>query len=262
MPRKPRSRFEALARKHKIHHANTTSGKIQKYGRYLTSRGAATKLFHVSSAFGAPSISKQTGRLPFTTGGLYKLPFSESFAITANGTLGTAAITYQYGLSGPYDPRINLGGMQPIQWDQVSPMYERYWVWGAKVTVTFNNPSNDGMLVGFRIRGSTNTLATSGLTIAEIKETELTKSRWVNNSGNQTRVFKAYIRPWQILGITKTQYNNLEYSAQTTAVPTVQPVLEPFALHTVTGEDAATIRCTVRIVYYIQMTNKISVLDV
>lgn len=228
--------------------------------RSSTGNAKSVSVGRGSSAFGRPSQSIQTGRLPFTASGFYRLPYSESFPISSNGTTGTSVVVYQYGLNAPYDPRTNLGGGQPIQWDQVASYYERYWCWGAKVTVTFSNPDYDGMLVGFRIRGSTNAVATSGLTIAEIKEVENTRSRWIHNTGNQTTVFKAYVRPWHILGITKAQYNNLEFSAQTSSVPTVQPILEPFALHSV-AEQTATVRCTVRIVYYIQMTNKQTVLD-
>lgn len=214
-----------------------------------------------SNRFGAVSQSVQTGRLPFTTTAFYKLPFSESFAISADGNTGVASTFYTYRLNSPFDPRAELGGGQPIQWDQVNPMYERYQVWGAKFTVTFSNPLYDGALVGFRVRSLVNPVTTAGRTVADLKQMELTKSRWIHNTGNQTTSFTVYIKPWEIFGITKTQYVNLEYSSPDTQNPAVILVAEPFLLHSVASETN-TIRCTVRITYYFQMMQKITVLDV
>lgn len=216
-----------------------------------------------SQAFGAPSVGIQTGRLPFANMGYYRLPYTDSFAITADGDTGLSAITYAYNLCSVYDPNtsIGLGQGQPLQYDLIKNAFERYWCRAAKVTITFSNASQSGGLCGFRIRNSTNVGATTdGRTIAEIKEMDLTRSKWINTQGENVRTFKFFIRPWQIMGVTKAQYNNLEYSAQTNASPTAYVVLEPFFLHTVSGQTN-TIRCTVNIKYYVQMTNRQTILD-
>lgn len=215
---------------------------------------------NASSYFGAPSYTIQTGRLPFSRGGFFRLPYSESFALSADGSLGTAAVGYTYNLTSPYDPRIEIGGGQPIQWDQLTPAFERYQVWGAKVSITFSNPLNDGAFVGFRVRSSVNTTATSGKTIAELKETDLTRSKFINNSGRQVESFKFYIRPWHVYGITKQQYVNLEYTSIDNTIPAVSTIVEPFLLHTVFGETN-TIRCTIRVVYYVQLMQGQTILD-
>lgn len=245
--------------------ALATSAKSRKYARTVAIRTDAkdpsTTLYKRHSAFGAPSFSIQTGRLPLSRGGFYRLPFSESFALSADGSIGTADTNYTYNLVSPYDPRFQIGGAQPIQWDTITPAYERYQVWGAKFTITFSNPLNDGAFIGFRVRSTLNPVATEGLTIAELKETDLTRSRFINNSGRQVESFTGYIKPWHIYGISKTQYVNLEYTAQDTTTPIVGCLLEPFLLHTVFGE-INTIRCTVRIVYFVQMMQGQTILDV
>lgn len=225
--------------------------------------GSTGRNFQYSMAFGAPSINFQQGRLPFSNMGMYRLPYSESYALTANGTTGLSAVGYTYRLNSVYDPRVDLGGGQPMQWDYlVGPFLNgRYWVRGAKFTVTFSNPDYDGMLVGFRIRASSNGTTTSGRSIAEVKEMDLTRSRWIHNTGNQTTSFSHYVRPWDIFGVTKSQYDNYEYSVGVTENPNQQIYLEPFALHSVSGQEA-TIRVTVSIKYYIQLTNRTTVLDV
>lgn len=232
---------------------------------YRSSTGAvrAGSAQPYSVAFGGPSINVQQGRLPFSNVGIYRLPYSESFPITADGTTGLTNTGYTYRLNSVYDPRVELGGGQPMQFDYlVGPFLNgRYWVKGVKFTVTFSNPDQDGMLVGFRIRASTNGTTSIGKSIAEVKEMDLTRSRWIHNTGNQTTSFSHYIKPWNVFGITREQYNNFEYSAGVSANPDQIVLLEPFALHSVSGQEA-TIRCTVSIRYYIQLTNRTTVLDV
>lgn len=242
-------------------HAPVSGGRRKPTGTSKRVRTIA-RLSRPTKGIVGRSVNVQTGRLPFSTQGFYKFPYSESYAITSNGSDGVSTFGYSYNLTGPYDPRLELGGLQPIQWDQVYPQYERYWVRGAKVSVTYSNPSHDGALVGVRVRSSTNTtIATSGRTVDELKELESTRSRWIMNTGNQVANFSFYVRPWEVIGIGKMQYGNIEYSSQTNNNPQVYPVLEPFVLHSV-AEQVLTIRCTVRITYYVQMTNKLSVKDV
>nr|QBX89311.1 capsid protein [Apis mellifera virus-14] len=216
-----------------------------------------------SWALGSPSYSVQTGRLPFARGGLYRLPYSESFAIGADGTTGLSAVSSTFALNGPYDPLVQIGGMQPLQWDQVAFMYQKYIVHKAVCTVTFNNPQQDGLLVGIRVRSVNNPVSTSNRTIAEIKEMDNTRSTWVNDSGNQTRIFKFTVRPWDIAGLTKVQYmcDRQDYQAAINTNPSWFCYLEPFALATITGEINV-VRCTVRIVYYIQFMEGQTKLDV
>lgn len=206
-----------------------------------------------SGALGAPSYSVQTGRLPFARGGLYRLPYSESFAISPDGTTGLSTVGTTFALNGPYDPVIQIGGMQPMQWDQVAFMYQKYVVHKAVCTVVFNNPVYDGLLVGIRVRSNQNAVVTSGNTIAEIKEMDNTRSAWVNNTGNQTRSFKFTIRPWDIGGLSRLQYlcDRQDYQAAINTNPAWLCILEPWALHTIASE-VNLVRCTVRIVYYIQ----------
>jgi len=141
-------------------------------------------------------------------------------------------------------------------------MYQKYIVHKAVCTVTFNNPLYDGMLVGFRVRTSANPLITSGRTIAEVMEMDNTRSQWVNNTGSQTRTFKFTVRPWDIGGMTRLQYlTELSYTAAVGQNPSLYQVfLEPFAIHTIFGEDS-TIRANVRIVYYVQFMEGQTVLD-
>lgn len=252
----PFSKYKKTSKRIALTYGPISAGRRGKTGG--TSRVPIT----ASGAFGAPSIAVQTGRLPFARGGLYRLPYSESFAISASGTTGVTVVPNAFVLNGPYDPLVAIGGLQPMQWDQVAFMYQKYIVHKAKCTVTFNNPLYDGALVGLRVRSDQNAITTQGRTIAEVKEMDNTRSKWVNNTGNQTRSFSFTVRPWDIAGLSRVQYmcDRQDYQAAVNTNPTWKCWLEPFMLHTVAGEDNV-IRCTVRIIYYVQFMEGQTKLD-
>lgn len=245
------------SKKSKSSRAKASKARYTKRSRGYARNTAGSTLVGLRKT----TINFQRSALPFSKNSGNSLPYAESSSITANGTNGIAYGTYTYNLTGPYDPRIQALGGQPIQWDIVSPQYERYQVLGCYFYITFSNPSHDGMFVGYRVRGSTNSIEVYSKTIDQIKEMELTQSRFINNTGKQVVTFKGYVKPWVILGLNKFQYFDAVYSAQTTSIPTVNVILEPFALHTVSGEESATIRCTVSLRYLVKFTNKITVLD-
>lgn len=230
--------------------------------RKPTTRTVRKKTYKRRQPFGMTKPTINTRGLPFGNHAIFKLPYSESFAISASGTSGLTAVGYTYRLNGPYDPRFNLGGGQPIQWDLIAPAYKQYQVISARFTVTFSNPLYDGMFIGFRVKQYGNTITTAGRTIEEVKEMENTRSRWVNNTGSQVVTFTETVRPHHLLGINWYQYQDLgSYGSLINNTPGGEVTLEPFALHTVSGEDSV-IRCTVRIDYIIHFYGKQTVLDV
>lgn len=215
-----------------------------------------------AAVFGRTNPTIQSKYLPFTESYFAHLPYVESQAITTSSTTGLSYGSYTYNLTGPYDPRIQLGGGQPTQWDQTQFIYERYWVRAVKFSIVFTNPSQDGMYCGFRVRNSTDPVDAYSKDMDDLRQLPNTKVRYINNSGGQVTTFKGFVRPWDILGVTKGQYNNMEYSAQMGAIPSVNVVLEPFAGATDLVAEVQTIRCSVKITYYIQMTNRQTVVDV
>jgi len=69
-----------------------------------------------------------------------------------NPTIGPVTAGYVYSCNGLYDPNITGTGHQPMGFDQLMVIYQRYTVIGAKAIVTFintdaTNASNVGLLV-------------------------------------------------------------------------------------------------------------------
>lgn len=212
-------------------------------------------------AIGAGRPTIQRGYLPFGTAYFAKLPYVENSYIEANGTTGLSSVGYTYAANNAYDPRYQTGGHQPLQYDILASHYERVWVWGCAVELTFSNPAYDGMWVGYRCRGNTNPIATTGQSLEHLQEMRESAIRPLNNTGSQKTTFKFWISNPRLLGITKAQYNNLEYSHTTGGNPAVFNLIEPFAVHTVTGETVAPVRYNIKMTYYCQFTNPMSELQ-
>lgn len=199
----------------------------------------------------------QRGYLPFGITYFAKLPYVENFAISANGTTGLSTLGLTFRANSTFDPQYELGGHQPLQYDILALHYERVWVWGCAVELTFSNPTHDGMYVGYRCRGLTNAQTTADKSLSHIQEIRDTAIRPLNNSGSQKTTFKFYVSNPKLFGITKTQYNNLDYSHTVNANPSALNLIEPFALHTVASETGV-VRANIKLTYYCQFTNPIS----
>jgi hypothetical protein len=200
---------------------------------------------------------RQIGYLPFGLSYEARLPYSEDFTITGNGTAGTSATTYAYRANSCYDPRWEAGGLQPLQFDSVAPHYERWRVNRATVRVRFYNPTDDGVLVGVRVRANTNSVATAGQSISYLTELENVLMKPLSNSGSQVCEWEFDVDIRKMLGVSPAAFGNFEYSETASGAVSVPVFVEPFVVDTVSGSTASA-RCTVKIVYHVRFTNKIS----
>ncbi len=199
----------------------------------------------------------QRGYLPFGREYVGRLPYSESFAITANGSTGLSAIGYTFRNS-LYDPRVQVGGHQPLQYDTLSTLYGTYSITQIDYEVTFSNPDADGMMVGLRARSSLNSVVTSGQTIDYLTEMGDSLLRPLNNTGSQVQTFRGSLPVDRVLGVPKSTLRTLYYQEDASGnLPTYQALLEPFAVHTV-AEANATCRCTVKLILHFIANNRVS----
>lgn len=206
-----------------------------------------------------PARGVQRGYLPFPAGGYFaRLPYVDESYLSADGTAGTSAVV-QYRLNSVYDPAVAVGGNQPLQYDTLTALYSTYLVHGAKVMITFTNPSADGMYVGYRVRSSYNTTVSSGVSIPRFKELSDQQLVPVNNTGAQVRTLTFYVPIYQILGVTQQQYKNdyTIYGASTAANPSMTAFLDVVAFSTIAG-NTDTVRYSVKIVYYTQFSAYVS----
>lgn len=64
------------------------------------------------------------------------LVYTDSFILDPSA--GTPCPNKTYSMNGCFDPDFSLGGTQPTYWDQLSLIYSRYIVNGAKLTAVFS----------------------------------------------------------------------------------------------------------------------------
>lgn len=108
-------------------------------------------------------------------------------------------------LNSLYDPDFSGAGHQPYQYDQLVPMYSESIVYGCKVDLIWDNPSSDGMFMGYAITAS-NITGVAGKSIDAIMELPGVSVVRLNNTGSQIRKQSVYVPLHQLAGITKSAY--------------------------------------------------------
>lgn len=209
-----------------------------------------------SRYIGAPRSTVQKGYLPF--GGKFwaRLPYTEIFSITGNSTTNAAVTTYTFRTNDNFDPRVEIGGHQPMQFDILSTIYHRFTVWSCKVLIEFSNPTADGLHVGYRIRNIGDTNATSGMYLDYLNEMRNAETRPINNTGSQRVTFNLWIDNPRLMGLSRGQYGDINYSHLTSSSPANSSYIEPFAI--AHGASDSTVQCKIKLIYYTQCTQDIA----
>lgn len=171
----------------------------------------------------------QRGLLPFARSYRVRIPYShETGHITS---LGTASTGQAYRLNSLFDPDWTGTGHQPMQFDQLAGLYNKYMVYACKVDVEVSNPTTDGMYVGYNCYSAGSNQG-SGYTLGDLAELRNCKMYPLNNSGSQVRRFSVYVPIHNLLGIPKLVYNTDRdnYAADVTTNPAVYAAINFLAL--------------------------------
>lgn len=109
--------------------------------------------------------------------------------VTIDPQAGGTPADYPIRLNGMFDPRVNVGGHQPIGFDQMMPMYEHFCVIGSRVRVTCTNMDTTTPQNVYLICNNSTSHMTS---IGDIEaEVERGSARWTQlasaNSGSDTK---------------------------------------------------------------------------
>jgi len=155
-----------------------------------------------------------------------------------------------------HDPDYTNAGHQPYQWDQISPMYLIYHVYGLKYEITFFDPSVDGVVVGVQFRTDANTGDSAiGKDIDILHERKLCQTIPLSNTGTQRYTFEGYIPIEQLFGITKENLmaQQSTYGANPGNNPATVGYMEVFALNP--GAVTSTVQVTGRLTYYARLSS-------
>lgn len=151
-----------------------------------------------------------------------KLRYSEQQQLTFTG-YGLPAVT-QYRTLSLFDPRYNIGGHQPLAFDEFSILYNRYRVYGMKYKVTFVNKSTTEPQQWI-ILARPNTTTPTDTDV--INESPYAKTGMLSVEGaSGIKTVYGYVNNAGILGVSKEQFRTDDrYQALTSADPVASPLL-------------------------------------
>lgn len=183
------------------------------------------------------------------------LVYSDS--IVLDPSAATPIPTFAYRLTSCFDPQFTLGGGQPTYWDQLSAVYSRYTVNGAKITCIFSRSSTTAANIGPYIVGismqDTNGVATSSQ--SALMSSPNTNFQIVSQDGGNRTVVGTYSK--------KNTYPDFAdgLQARTNANPSIDWFANVWA--SPTGIDVeAPINVVVIIEYNVTLSDVIDVIDV
>lgn len=163
-----------------------------------------------------PTIAYHADALPRIM--VTKFNYCDAYTLATNA-VSTVNSVVTYRLNSPQDPLYAVGGSSCQGWGIAQSYYSNYIVTKALVRVTFTDPSADGLWCGIRFRQASDNDPT-GEGIIQLKNTQQTFIRQINNTGSQTQKFKFDIQPWVLNSKDRKSYM---YEQDNSAVTTGNP---------------------------------------
>lgn len=191
---------------------------------------------------------------PFPTRLHTRCKYAGSLTLTSDGTTARKAGGEKvFRLNSIKDPDFSGSGTTVVGHAQLAALYGTYMVKGAKVEVSFSNPSHDGV-VCFASLNQKAVLQSNMDSINYMNS--LVYSSDINNTGAQTKRFNFYVKPWSLLGLSKLEWmaNKSTHSADMSTSPT-DPCYIRVACSGATL--SSTIHVSIKIIYYVELFNRL-----
>lgn len=153
-------------------------------------------------------------RAPFPDYRFVRLKYAEVTTYTI--TQGTLMPLYVY-QSSLFDPRYNIGGHQPLYFDQLSYIYKKYRVYGMHVRVKMTGNYDYGAVLGLRFT-DTPTSDPNNLELFMERPDTIARKGYSYTQDIQIRAYKSVA---STLGVPRSEvYTDDKYAAETSASPT------------------------------------------
>jgi len=186
-----------------------------------------------------------------------KLTYGVNVTLTTAGSLSTGVLQ-RFRLNSCYDPDVTNTGHQPYQYDQLTSIYLNYVVKCAYVDLTFSDPTNDGVWVGWSWHtSSVSNDDPSSLQLQDYMERPNFVCAPLNNTGAQTVTLRQRIPIPEALGLMGAEYfgDLSTYGAPYNGNPSIVAYLDTFLVDPTANVSTRSVRCTGRIVYDVQFYN-------
>lgn len=172
---------------------------------------------------------------PFPTRLVATTRYTDQFQIVTPAIqYSTPATENTYRLNSIFDTDYSGTGSTVVGHATLSEIYDSYIVTGARVRVSFDNPSWDGCNVFVSLNQNSTTITK---TIDQMLRHNRVQHAVLNDSGNQHKAFNFDVKPWQVLGLSKLEWdaNKSTRNAAINASP-----ITPLILRLSAAPDTAT----------------------
>lgn len=175
------------------------------------------------SAVGSLKLAN-TGFFPLEMWGEMRYQEGAYLTTGSSGTTGTELI---WRLNSVYDPNFQVGGHQPNEFDQAAALYSNYQVMSCRVQIVWNYSGVNGLICLAQVSNYANTLTTNGLSPYSVAERPMTRSLFVNATGDHTQQTMDFeVDMAGITGVSKNEYRTNElYQSLVTGDPNYQIVV-------------------------------------
>lgn len=218
--------------------------KILKPWRENNSTGVKT-IFRSGQSYGVNPD-------PFPPRLVCRMKFADNGILNSAGVSNVVGTEKVYRLSSIHDPDYTIGGATTVGWAQMNALYYNYIVTGVLVEVDFYDPSIDA---GLCVVSLNQTDPVQSLSLKQVGEHSLTYTDIINNTGSQKKTFRFYVRPWNLIGLSKLEWlaNKTDHSAAMNNSPTTETYLRiAYTNYTV----SSSIKYVTRIIYFTELFNR------
>jgi hypothetical protein len=190
---------------------------------------------------------------PFPRVLLTRAKFVENWQVTIPGYGLSEARSYR--INSIYRPPFTAPATTVCGYAQLAAIYNKYLVLGAKVTVSFSDPTVDGIRVGVALRQASNGPC-DAITLQTLANYSGTYISALNNTGSQKKEFNFFIKPWSLIGISKLEYmaNSSIYASGIATNPSSPAYIDVFAVQDDASKASTqTVNALVKIIYYVKL---------
>lgn len=189
--------------------------------------------------------------------GVFKYVKTQVLTAGTGGVYGTEQI---FRLNSLYDPDNSGIGRYPYGFQALSTYYARYMVNYVKIKLTISDPSNSGSVVTCLIQANGNTTSLTAMTVEQAQDLPLSKSKFINSTGDQLQYINISAPSYRISGISKIEWqaNPTVYGAPIGSNPT-QPNYIRIAVANANGTSGATCVLNTEIYYFSTMYDRLYV---
>jgi len=223
--------------KNKTNKKTTKNAVVRKRD---TARGALSSLVSVALPF--PRVLRKT------------LDYCQTVTLTASSTGNAAGGAQIWRLNSLFDPDYSGVGHQPRFYDQIVALgYSEYIVHRTDITLTFSDPSADGMYVCVAYDTPALLDPIASVFYDYLDEAPTTLVRSINNTGSQIVELKGSVSCAAASNVSEAQYRNERsyFGALTSASPSKSPVIQVAAgVMLPSNTSTPTVQCHIRMRFH------------